>query len=83
MALALHQQLQAAPLSCQMQSMLAGVTAAARDQGKSPQQIKKTLQKDGELTNSEIKALIDIAFVHMKNSSPKEISQAVMLVCKS
>ena len=68
----------AAPLSCQMQSMLAGLTATARDQGKLPAQVRATLQKGGDLTNSEIKALIDIAFVHMKKSSPQEISQATI-----
>ena len=81
-ALMTHLHVDAAPLSCQMQSMLANVTAIARDQGKSPSQVRATLQKSGDLTNSEIKALIDIAFVHMKNSSPQEISQAVLLVCK-
>ena len=77
-----HLHVNAAPLSCQMQSTLTGLVATARDQGKSPAQIRKTLQKGGDLTNSEIKALIDIVFVHMKNSSPQEISQAVLMVCK-
>ena len=77
-----HLHVNAEPLSCQMQSMLAGLSASARDQGKSPAQIRTTLQKGGDLTNSEIKALIDIAFVHMKKSSPQEISQAVLMVCK-
>jgi hypothetical protein len=65
-----------------MQSMLAELAAIARDQGKSPAQVKSALKKDGELTNAEVNALIEIAFVRMKNSSPKEISQAVALVCK-
>ena len=81
-ALITHLHANASPLSCQMQSMLAGLTATARDQGKSPAQVRTTLQKGGDLTNSEIKALIDIAYVHMKKSSPQEISQAVLMVCK-
>ncbi len=81
-ALAVHLQANAAPLSCEMQSMLAGLAATARDQGKTPAQVQAALKKSGDLTNSEIKALIDIAFVHMKKSSPQEISQAVTMVCK-
>lgn len=81
-ALMMHFHVNAEPLSCQMQSMLAGLTAIARDQGKSPTQVRTALQKGGDLTNSEIKALIDIAFIHMKKSSAQEISQAVLMVCK-
>ena len=72
----------AAPLSCQMQSMLVFAAAVARDQGKSQAQVKTALKKDGELTNSEVKAVLDIVFVHLKNSQPAAISQIVQTMCK-
>ena len=76
------QQAAAQRLSCEMQSMLAGLAATARDQGKSPAQLRAALRKAGDLTNTEIQALIDIAYVHMRNSPPSQVSQAVTLVCK-
>lgn len=72
----------AAPLSCEMQQLLTYTAALGRDKGWPPSKTREALKKGDELTNAEVKSVIDIVYVHMKNSTPKEIAQAVALVCK-
>ena len=69
------------PLSCDMQMLLHGVAAIARDQGKSREEITKALQAGGDVTGSEIRLIIKNVFVNGKNMTPDEIKEGIYANC--
>jgi hypothetical protein len=70
------------PLSCEIEALLNGTTAMHRDAGAS--RIANALNKnpDGELTNREIKEILDRVYIHQKNRTPDQIKDAVYGNCK-
>jgi len=68
-------------LSCPMQAMLVRLAATARDTGSSRGQVATALAKAGDLSKSEINAVVSIVFDSMKNESPETISKTVSSIC--
>ena len=70
------------PLSCEMQMMLNGLTAWERDQGVSRTQGVVARNTDGELTQQEIKQILDRVYVHQRSRTPDQIKDEVYRKCQ-
>ena len=70
------------PLSCEMEALLNGTTAMHRDAGASRNANALNKNPDGELTNREIKEILDRVYIHQKNRTPDQIKDAVYENCK-
>lgn len=71
-----------APLSCNMQMLLTGITAMQRDQGVSRKDAKIANTQDTDLTNKEIKTILDRVYVKGKNQTPDQIKDDVYRKCE-
>lgn len=72
-----------APLSCNMQMLLNGMTAMQRDQGVSRKDAKIANTPDTDLTKQEIKTVLDRIYVKGKNQTPDQIKNDVYRRCES
>ena len=71
------------PLSCQMMTILSVTAAMLRDKGRSKEDIRKILDREGELTKKEINLILKTVFVDFKNRSPREIEAIFDAACES
>ena len=71
-----------APLSCEVQMMLNGLSALRRDQGE-PRTKSVLLKPVNELTKQEAKEILDRVYITMKNRTPDQIKDAVYAACKA
>ena len=76
-------QAQVAPLSCGMQMMLTGMTALHRDKGVPREGAPIVTSKTGELTQKEIKTILDRVYVSGKNQTPDQIKDDVYKRCEN
>jgi len=70
------------PLSCEMQMMLTAGTAMERDMGKPREKTVVGLNADRELTNREIKKILDRVYVQGKYETIDQIKDDVYRQCK-
>jgi hypothetical protein len=71
-----------APLSCEVQMLLTGITAMRRDQGVSRKDATIANTPDTDLTRQEVKAILDRVYVNGKNQTPDQIKDDVYRRCK-
>lgn len=73
----------AAPLSCEVESLLNGMTAMQRDQGVSRQATAVNANPDGELTKREVKEILDRVYKNQRTRTPDQIKDAVYAACQN
>lgn len=72
-----------APLSCDVQTLLIGMTALSRDSGVPRSKSLVALNKEGELTKAEVKFIVDKVYVEGVGKTPDQIKDAVFKRCKA
>lgn len=78
-----HSQAQPAPLSCNMQMLITGLTAMNRDIGYSRKDAPIANDPDTDLTKREIKKILDRVYIIGKNQTPDQIKDDVYRKCKN
>ena len=70
------------PLSCRMQVLLHMTYATSRDSGRSRRESYDVINSGGDLTQSEIKLILDNIYIKYKDKSPEEIGNIIHRRCK-
>ena len=70
------------PLSCEMQTLLIGLSATQRDIGITREESTLAKNKDGELTRAEVKFILDTVYVRGVGKTPDEIKDAFYAKCR-
>ncbi len=71
------------PLSCEVLTLLVGVTALGRDAGIKMDESTIAKNSENELTKAEVKFILNKVYIEGKGRSPDEIKDAVYERCKN
>lgn len=70
------------PLSCEMLTLLVGLTAMERDKGTPRNTTVVAKNRDDELTKKEVKFILDTVYIVGKNQTPDQIKNQIYYSCR-
>lgn len=70
-----------APLSCRMQKLLVASSAMRRDGGATKSNVKATLASGGDLTQAELKAVVDLVYGELKRMPAEAAGEVAFERC--